>query len=219
MPDAEPLFQVLTLQDDESVLIEGGTLEWIPVRRRLGIRAFGINGYRAAKAGEPVIEDHVESPGQQEVYVVVQGRMRFVAGDDDEVEAPAGACVFVPDPTVRRRAEALEDDTIVLAVGGWPDRPYRPLPWEPIFLAQEAMRRGDWSAAAQTLDREAGEHRETAIVRFRLACCHAQLGDHERALEELRQAVAANPAMGERAEREELLEPLRAVDGWAQAFA
>ena len=28
------------------------TLQWIPVRRRFGIRAFGVNAYTAVEAGE-----------------------------------------------------------------------------------------------------------------------------------------------------------------------
>ena len=106
----------------------------------------------------------------------------------------------------------MEDDTVVLAVGGWPDRPYHPLPWEPIYLAQESMRQGDWAAAAETLEREAGEHRDTAIIQFRLACCHTQLGRHDLALEELRRAIEINPQAREWAAREENLAPLRGLD-------
>ena len=70
---------------------------------------------------------------------------------------PPGTAVFVPRPEDRRGAVALEDETIVLAVGGWPGRAYHSLPWEPIYLAQGAMRRGDWAEAAEILEREAGE--------------------------------------------------------------
>ena len=34
---------------------------------------------------------------------------------------------------------------MVLAVGGWRDRPYHSLPWEPIYLAMPQMRAGDWA--------------------------------------------------------------------------
>ncbi len=204
---------VLSILDDESVSVSGGALEWVPVRRRLGVRAFGTNAYRAGREGDVVIEDHVESPGQEELYVVIAGRARFVAGDE-EFDAPHGTVVFLPRPDVRRGATALEDGTVVLAVGGWPDRAYRPLPWEPIYLAQESMRNGDWAAAADTLEREAGEHRDTAIVQFRLACCHAQLGQEALALEELRKSIENNTGMRDRAADEELLAPLRELDGW-----
>ena len=35
----------------------------MPIRRRLGVRAFGINAYTAAKAGDQVIERHNETGG------------------------------------------------------------------------------------------------------------------------------------------------------------
>jgi hypothetical protein len=213
MNSDEPAFRVLSLTGEDAVPIAGGTIGWVPVRRRLGIGGFGTNAYRAERAGDPVIEEHVESPGQEEMYVVVAGRMRFVA-DGDEVEVPCGGVVFVRSPDVRRSAVALEDGTVVLAVGGWPDQPYHALPWEPIYLAQDAMRRGDWATAAETIEREAGEHRDTAIVQFRLACCLAQLGEHDRALSELRAALEINPRMRRMAEQEELLAPLRELPGW-----
>jgi tetratricopeptide (TPR) repeat protein len=209
-----PAFQVLSILEEPSVPIQDGGLEWIPVRRRLGIGAFGTNAYRAERRGDVVIEEHVESPGQEELYVVITGRMRFVV-DDEEVEVPVGGAVFVARPETRRGG--FEDGTTVLAVGGWRDQHYRSLPWEPIYLAQDAMRRGEWTEAADTLEREAGEHRETAIVLFRLACCHAQLGEHELALKELRQALAINPRMRSMAEGDELLTPLREASGWADA--
>ena len=165
-----------------------------------------------------MVEEHVESPGQEELYVVMSGRVKFTI-DDAEVEASTGSAVFVPEPNARRSGVALQDNTVVLAVGGWPDRLYHSLPWEPIYLAQESMQNGDWAQAAEILDREAGEHRDTAILQFRLACCHARLGENEQALEELRRAVEINPSMRERAESEEHLASLRELDGWSAAIA
>lgn len=208
---------MLSISDEEPVLIEGGRLQWVPVRRRLGIGAFGTNAFRASAAGEPVIEDHVESPGQEELYVVVQGRAEFFIGEE-RVEANAGTVVFVPEPSVRRRAVALEAGTTVLAVGGWRARPYHSLPWEPIYLAQQFIRSGDWETAAETLEREAGEHLDTAIVQFRLACCHARAGRHDLALNELARAIEINPDMRQRAEREEHLEALHSHPTWASVM-
>lgn len=211
-------FRVMSILDEEPVPVSGGSLDWVPVRRRLGIRAFGTNAFRAARKGETVIEDHVESPGQEELYIVLRGRVRFVIGEE-EFDASPGTAVFVPEPDSRRSATALEDDTVVLAVGGWPDQPYHSLPWEPIYLAQEAMRNRDWATAADTLEREAGEHGDTAIVQFRLACCHAQLGEHALALQELRRAIERAPAMRERAAEEEALAPLRGLADWPAALS
>ena len=210
---AEPAYRTLSIFDEPAVSVLGGSLDWIPVRRRLGIEAFGTNAYRAARAGDVIVEDHVESPGQQEAYVVIRGRIRLTV-DGEAVEAGPGEVVFVEDPELRRGGVALEDETAILAVGGWAGRPYHSLPWEPIFLAQDAMARGEWSEAAATLRREAGEHRESAIVRFRLACCLAQAGEDDEAVEELRAALATRPAMAEMAQRDELLAPLRDREDW-----
>lgn len=218
MDSDQPNFRVMSILDQDAVPIAGGELDWVPVRRMLGIRAFGINAYRAGRSGDAVIEDHTESPGQEELYVVVAGRVRFVVGEE-EFDAPAGTAVFLPRPDLRRRGTSLEDDTVVLAVGGWPERPYHSLPWEPIYLSQEAMRRGDWATAAETLEREAGEHRDTAIVQFRLACCHARLGEHAVAFKELRRAIELNPSMRERAANEENLAPLRELEDWTAALS
>ena len=214
---SQPDFHVISILDDEPVPILGGSLDWVPVRRRLGVQAFGTNAYRARRAGDVLIEDHAESTGQEELYVVLGGRARFAVGGE-RFDAPAGTAVFVPRPDVSRGATAVDDETVVLAVGGWPDRPYHSLPWEPIYLAQESMRSGDWAAAADTLEREAGEHLDTAILQFRLACCHARLGEHDLALKELRRAIEINPGMGQRAEDERHLAPLRELPQWPAAL-
>jgi len=135
---------------------------------------------------------------------------------EEAFDCPAGNVVFVARPELSRSGVALEDGTVVLAVGGWPGNPYHPLPWEPIYLAQEAMRSGDWAAAAATLEREAGEQREHPAVRYRLACCLAQVGEAGRALEELRAAVAARPEMRARAKGDEQLATLRDDPEWRE---
>jgi tetratricopeptide (TPR) repeat protein len=215
--DARP-FRVLSVLTEETVPIQGGSMHWVPLRRRLGISAFGTNVYRASRKGDPVIEDHVESPGQEELYLVIAGGAKFVVGGE-EIDAPVGTAIFVQDPEARRRGDAVEDGTVVLAVGGWPGQPYHSLPWEPIYLAQEPMRREDWAAAADVLEREGKEHAGTAILQYRLACCHARLGEHDLALEELRRAIAVNPDMRDRAAEEEHLASLRDLPGWAAAIA
>ncbi len=217
MTESDPSVRVFSLVDEEPVRIGGGGLEWVPVRRRLGIRGFGTNAFRAARAGDPVIEEHVESPGQEELYVVIQGRAHFTV-DEQDIDVAAGSALFVQQPEARRRATAAEDNTVVLAVGGWPDRPYHPLPWEPIYLAQEAMREGEWAKAAEILEREAGEHRDNAFVRYRLACCHAQSGARDRALDELRRAIEIDSGLRERAASDPQLESIRDQDGWSAAI-
>jgi hypothetical protein len=101
---------------------------WHSVREHLGIEAFGANACHAA-AGEEVVVPHDESSfgGQQELYAVVEGRVRFSC-DGEEVELGPGEVLFLP-PEVRRAGTALETPTTVLMVGGVPGKPYEP-DWE-----------------------------------------------------------------------------------------
>lgn len=55
--------------------------------------------------------------GHEELYVVVRGHARFTI-DGEDLDAPAGTLVFLPEPEAKRVATALEDGTIVMAVGG-----------------------------------------------------------------------------------------------------
>jgi hypothetical protein len=205
----------MDLGSEESVPIVKGTLQWLPVRQRLGISAFGSNAYRAARAGDSLVEEHEESTGQEEVYIVVRGCARFTIAAE-MIDAAAGAVVFVSDPTTRRSAVALDDDTIVLAVGGWPDRPFKPAPWEPIYFAHDAMGRGAWAEAAETIEREADEEqRQTTPVLYRLACCYSRAGELDRAADELRMAFERAPdRVREWSDGDAALDPLRERDDW-----
>jgi hypothetical protein len=204
--------QVFSLFDAEAVEVGADPLRWVPVRRSLGIGAFGVNAYRAG-SGEAVIEDHVESPGQEELYVVLRGRVEFSVGDK-RFRLAAGEAIFVAQPQTRRSGVALQAETAVLAIGGWREQPYHSLPWEPIYLSDRAFRGREWAESVRILEREAGEHRGNPFIRYRLACCLAQLGESDAALVELRAAVEARPEMRERAADDPLLRPVRDLDGW-----
>ena len=90
--------------DDEGLL-------WRPVRRRLGITAFGTNAYTAEKGDERVVEEHYEKDGHEELYFVASGRATFVLGDE-EIDAPAGTFVHA-EPGTKRGAVATEPNTTV----------------------------------------------------------------------------------------------------------
>ena len=85
---------------------------FIPVREHLGIHSFGINAVTLGEDGT-LINEHDESGGQEEVYVVLDGTATFEI-DGETVEAPAGTFVSVQ-PDVRRKATG---DATVLALGG-----------------------------------------------------------------------------------------------------
>jgi hypothetical protein len=113
---AEPGYRVMNLDEMDAVPWQGTGLTWRPVRAHLGIRAFGALAFTAAKAGDEVVESHVETDGrgQQELYYVARGRAVFTV-DEASIDAPAGTFVFVADPAVRRGAVASEPDTAELA--------------------------------------------------------------------------------------------------------
>ncbi|MDQ3823351.1 MAG: AraC family ligand binding domain-containing protein, partial [Actinomycetota bacterium] len=96
-------------------VVEG--LTWRPVRKRFGIGSFGVNAYTADEPGGRVVEEHTEGRNRhEELYVVVSGRATFAIGGE-EVDAPTGTLVFLPDPDVERGAVAAEPATTVLALG------------------------------------------------------------------------------------------------------
>ena len=135
-----PRFRTITLDAVEELPVVDGTLRWKPVRRTLGIRAFGTNAY-IADAGQDVVEDHSEDDGAEEMYVVVRGHARFTV-DGEELDAPAGTIVFLHVPEARRKAVAVQDGTTVLAVGGIPGRAHEISDWEERFY-QEGRERLD----------------------------------------------------------------------------
>jgi quercetin dioxygenase-like cupin family protein len=108
---------------------------WSPIRKQLGVQAFGVNAWTAREAGGTLTPEHDEIPsGHEELYVVVAGRATFtVAGD--EIDAPAGTCVWVEEPGAKRAAIANSDGTLVLAIGAAaPGQAYAPAGWDTQYL-------------------------------------------------------------------------------------
>ena len=106
-------YAVVTL--DEMALGPQTGAHWHPVRRTLGIQAFGINAWTATEDGQQVIGEHAEVDGgaeHEEVYVVVSGHASFTL-DGTTFDAPAGTVVHVPDPTVKRGAVGESGTTIL----------------------------------------------------------------------------------------------------------
>src|SRR5215213_8973543 len=132
--------------DDLEAIAGPGTLTWRPVRATLGLRAFGTNAYTSEEAGVDVVEPHTEDPklAHEELYFVHRGRATFTV-DGEQVDAPAGTYVFVPDPASHRHAVAAEPGTTVLSFGGPPT--FQPSAWEWTFKAARARRAGDVEGA------------------------------------------------------------------------
>ncbi|HZS23726.1 MAG TPA: tetratricopeptide repeat protein [Gaiellaceae bacterium] len=192
-----------TLHLDE---IEGvpvfGTLVWKPVRKTLGVSAFGINAYTAASAGDEVVERHDETQlGHEEIYAVVAGHATFTV-DGEDVDAPAGTLVYLDDPAQTRHAVAKVAGTTVLAIGGVPGT-HESSPWEYFFPALPAMREGDYDTAKRIIRDGLEAKPGDAALLYNLACVEALAGDHDAALEHLNAAVDARPGYLEGARDDE----------------
>jgi tetratricopeptide (TPR) repeat protein len=179
---------------------------WKPLRRPLGVSAFGVNAYWAELPGDELIEEHDElgsgAGGHEELYVVLDGAARFtVAGD--EFDAPAGTVVFIRDPAARRSAVATEGPATALAVGGTPGQPYEVSPWEWVAEAVPAWRNGDYRSARETIERGLREHPDNPSLIYDLACLEALEGDAEAAIGHLRRALELKPEYAKDAQTEE----------------
>jgi tetratricopeptide (TPR) repeat protein len=187
-------WDVLSVDDLDAISVAG--VVWHPIRRRLGIHAFGVNAYTAERAGEHVIEEHDESTsgagGHEELYVVLRGHATFTV-DGETRAAPAGTMVFLRDPKVRRSAVADEEGTLVLAIGGEPGKAYEVSPWEHSFAAAPALARGDWDEAIALIEAGLAEHPDNPSLNYNLACAESRAGRTADALEHLGRAIAAKP--------------------------
>ena len=92
---------------------------WQALNEPLGVSAFGINAI-VCDPGEAIETEHDESDsGQQEVYVVLAGRVRFRLGEE-QTEGGPGSVFAAPDPAVTRSLEPLEPGTRVVCIGALP---------------------------------------------------------------------------------------------------
>jgi mannose-6-phosphate isomerase-like protein (cupin superfamily) len=190
----------LSLDEIEGIPVFG-SLVWKPVRKTLGVTAFGINAYTAANAGDEVVEDHTESQlGHEEIYAVVNGHATFTV-DGEEVDAPAGTLVYLDDPAQRRSAVAKEPNTTVLAIGGRPGQ-HEISAWEYFFPALPHVASGDYDNARTILE-EALTEKDAAALHYHLACVEALAGNKERALAELQVAVDREERFREHAAKDE----------------
>jgi mannose-6-phosphate isomerase-like protein (cupin superfamily) len=205
-------FRSVRISEVEPIPAVGGTLLWHPLRHALGVKGFGVNAYTAPTAGHDVVEEHTEASGpaggHEELYVVLTGRARFTI-EGEQLDAPAGTCVFLPDPHARRHAVALEDATTVLAVGGEPGKPFEVSAWEWNFRAQPHLDQGEWGKAAAIVADGLQAHPGNGSLLYNLACCEARLGRLDAAAEHLGAALADDQRVREWAAGDADLDPLR----------
>jgi hypothetical protein len=180
-------------------------LEWRPIRRRLGIEAFGVNAYTAEKVGDWIVEEHTEgSLRHEELYVVLDGRATFTLGDE-EIDAPAGTLVFVSDPDLKRKAVADEEGTTVLAVGGKPGEAFTPSAWEWYFLAYDQPS----EQGIETMRDGIEELGERGPLYYHLACLEARAGRLDDARVHLSRALELESRLAENAAADDDLKEVR----------
>jgi tetratricopeptide (TPR) repeat protein len=204
-------YKVLKIDELDRIPVAHG-LEWRPIRRRLGIRAFGMNAYTAEKVGDLVVEEHKEGSGHEEVYVVVSGLARFTV-DGGELDAPAGTIVYLPDPEVLRSATSQEEGTTVLAVGGWPDKAFEPSGWEWRFEAEPLSDAGKHEEALAIMNDALEQFDESGAGLFHVARFEARAGRTDDATAHIARALELNPEYREYAEKDGDLAPLLGVPG------
>jgi quercetin dioxygenase-like cupin family protein len=183
-------YGVVSLDELERYPAMSGAPVLIPVRRRLNVRAFGVNCW-TAPVGASVIERHSEPDGDEELYVVVRGRVCFTV-DDETFEAGPAALVHVRPNTVRE-AIAMEPETLVLAIGAKPGEAFAPKSWEDAQIEfAEAYARGEEEARAllrQKLAREPDAWQPA----YNAAVFEALTGNADDAFGHLASAVALGP--------------------------
>lgn len=104
--------------------------EWKPVRRFFDIGSFGTNLARATNAGDVLTHDHDETDVRhEELFLIVSGHAAFTV-DGEEIDAPAGTFLYVPDPATVRGAVAREAGTVMFIVGAEPGAVFAPSEWD-----------------------------------------------------------------------------------------
>lgn len=180
---------------------------WAPLRAHLGARSFGINAY-TKNTDERVVGEHAEeASGHEELYLVVSGRARFTV-DGEERDAPVGTAVLVESGTTRS-ADALEDGTTIVAIGGRPGEAFRPRAWETNAIVFPMFGEGKIEEARELLSGVVDHYEDGESIEYNLACCEARLGDVEKAFEHLGRSLAGRPDLVELARGDDDLAALR----------
>ncbi len=140
-----------------------------------------MTSWTARGAGDRILNEHDETDGDEELYLVVRGRAVFEL-DGDRVDAPAGTLVFAR-PAVTRTAFAEEPDTTIIAVGGTPGKAYEAAGWELWAPLRPVYEAGEHAEVAERLRILVEAHPQYALLFYNLACCESMTGRTKDALD------------------------------------
>ena len=185
-----------------------------PVRHHFGITSFGVTAWTGREAGERIINEHDESGGGEELYLVLQGRAVFEL-DGDRVDAPAGTFVFAP-PAVTRTAFAEEPGTTIVALGATPGKVYDARGWELWAPLWPLYERGEHAEVADRLRELVDAHPQYALLFYNLACCESMTGRTAEAIDHLRQAVEMSDEFRALAPDDSDFDPIRDDPGFKE---
>ena len=181
---------------------------WLPLRRRLGVTAFGVNAWTGDEDAE-VIGEHEEESGHEELYLVVRGRVTFTV-DGEEVDGPPGTIVFVRNPGSKRKGVAREAGTLVLTLGAKPGEAFEPLGWEENAEIVDLFGRGEYREAKERIVVALDRFPDSAgVLHYNLACAESRLGETEAALQHLQASIALEQRFAEYAQTDDDLEAIR----------
>jgi mannose-6-phosphate isomerase-like protein (cupin superfamily) len=158
--------------------------------RELGVTAFGANCW-TAPVGEPVIERHSEPNGDEELYVVLRGHVRFTVGESTEDAGP-GMLVYVP-PDTLREGVATEPDTVVLAIGAKRGEAFEPKHWVDFQIAFAKARAGGEDEARALVEETLARAPDAWQGAYNAACFETLVGNADGAFEHLGRALALGP--------------------------
>ena len=198
-------YEVVHLDELERLPVDDEGLLWRPLRRRIGLEAFGSNAWTGAKAGDRVVEEHKEEDGHEELYFVASGRATFTLGDE-EIDAPPGTVIFAP-PGTKRGAIAAEPETTVVVFGAKPGVPHEISEWEDTFAAYAYLKLGDEEQGRKAI--ESALERDTWRSHYHAACFESLTGNPDQALEHLLRAVELDAKAREWAQDDRDLDSIR----------
>lgn len=190
----------------------------LPIREQLGIHAFGFS-IRTPEDGILVNEHDEASTGQEELYVVLDGDVRFEI-DGDAVEATPGTLLSVA-PESRRKATG---EGTILVIGGKPGEAYPGIDWGDAWpLHRDSITAyGDqrYADALHAVRQALEQNPDHPGLHYNYACFATLTGDTgDETFSHLRRSVELRPEFRDSARTDDDLAAIRDDPRFAQALS